>query len=157
MQATPLIPAAPRGCAADLLRRKPGDVFSIAPDATVFEALQKMDACGVGALLVVDGERLIGVLSERDYTRKVILQGRASRDTRVAQIMSAPAITVGPQTGLAECMGLMTGRHIRHLPVVDGGRVLGVLSIGDLVRAVVIEQAETIESLKGFIGDDYPR
>jgi CBS domain-containing protein len=105
----------------------------------------------VGALLVMQGARLEGIVSERDYARKVILKGRSSSDTPVRQIMTAEVITVGPDSSAQQCMQIMTDRRVRHLPVVDDGRVLGVLSIGDLVRAVLAEQAETIEQLENYI------
>jgi len=104
----------------------------------------------------MEGERLLGILSERDYTRKVILRGRASRETRVDEIMTEDVITVDADTTLGECLQLVTDRGIRHLPVTDGDRVIGLVSIGDLVRAVVAQQAETINSLKSYIGSDYP-
>jgi CBS domain-containing protein len=144
------------GTVADMLAQKSSVVHAVSPDTTVLEAIAQMDAKRVGALLVMQGDKMVGILSERDYTRKVILLGRASRDTRVAEIMTAQVIVVRPQTGLGECLQLVTNHGIRHLPVVDGDRVIGVLSIGDLVRAVVAQQAETISSLKSFIGSDYP-
>lgn len=144
------------GTVADMLAHKSSVVHAVPPDTTVLEAIAQMDSKRVGALLVMQGDKLVGILSERDYTRKVILLGRASRDTRVSEIMTAQVIVVRPQMGLGECLQLVTNHGIRHLPVVDGDRVIGVLSIGDLVRAVVAQQAETISSLKSFIGSDYP-
>lgn len=152
---TPVTPL--RGSVADLLEEKGGVVHAIAPDATVFEAVEAMDERRVGALIVMDGVKLAGILSERDYTRKVILLGRASRETAVREIMTAQVITVAPTTSLRECLRLVNEHSIRHLPVVDGGRVVGVLSVGDLVRAVLAQQAETIQSLNSFIGSDYPK
>jgi CBS domain-containing protein len=145
-----------RGTVADMLSYKGSHVHTVAPDATVYDAIAMMDARRVGALLVMQGERLLGILSERDYTRKVILRGRASRDTRVDEIMTRDVITVHADTSLGECLQLVTDRGIRHLPVTDGEKILGLVSIGDLVRAVVAQQAETITSLKSFIGSDYP-
>ena len=145
-----------RGTVADLLAYKGSHVHTVARDATVYEAIAMMDARRVGALLVMEGERLLGILSERDYTRKVILRGRASRETRVDEIMTEDVITVNADTTLGECLQLVTDRGIRHLPVTDGDRVIGLVSIGDLVRAVVAQQAETINSLKSYIGSDYP-
>lgn len=145
-----------QGTVADMLAHKSSVVHAVPPDTTVLEAIAQMDSKRVGALLVMQGDKLVGILSERDYTRKVILLGRASRDTRVSEIMTAQVIVVRPQMGLGECLQLVTNHGIRHLPVVDGDRVIGVLSIGDLVRAVVAQQAETITSLKSFIGSDYP-
>jgi CBS domain-containing protein len=144
------------GTVADLLEFKGTHIHTVAPDATVLDAIHMMDARRVGALLVMQDERLLGILSERDYTRKVILRGRASRDTRVEEIMTRDVITVHADTSLRECLQLVTDRGIRHLPVTDGDRVIGLVSIGDLVRAVVAQQAETITSLKSFIGSDYP-
>ena len=146
-----------RGTVADLLAFKGSHVHTVARDATVYEAIAMMDARRVGALLVMEGDRLLGILSERDYTRKVILRGRASRETRVDEIMTEDVITVNADTTLGECLQLATDRGIRHLPVTDGAdRVVGLVSIGDLVRAVVAQQAETIISLKSYIGSDYP-
>ena len=145
-----------RGTLADMLAQKSSVVHAVSPETTVLEAIACMDAKRVGALLVMAGEQLVGILSERDYTRKVILLGRASKDTAVAEIMTSQVITVHPRMGLGECLQLVTNHGIRHLPVVEDGKVVGVLSIGDLVRAVVEQQAETITSLKSFIGSDYP-
>jgi len=145
-----------RGTVADMLAYKGSHVHTVAPDATVYDAIAMMDARRVGALLVMRDEELLGILSERDYTRKVILRGRASRDTRVDEIMTRDVITVIADTSLGECLQLVTDRGIRHLPVTDGEKIVGLVSIGDLVRAVVSQQAETISSLKSFIGSDYP-
>lgn len=136
---------------AQLLDRKPRSIFSIAPEAPVLEAIRAMAEHGVGALLVMQGEKLAGILSERDYARKVILKGRSSSDTPVSQIMTAQVITVDPFATTQHCMQLMTDRRVRHLPVVEGGKVVGMLSIGDLVRAVLAEQAQTIEQLENYI------
>lgn len=145
------------GTAADILALKGTNIYSIAPDATVYEAIERMDEWHVGALLVMRGEELVGIVSERDYTRKVILLGRASKETLVEEIMSTDVITLRSDTSVSECLRVVTERRIRHLPVVDAARkVLGVLSIGDLVRAVVAQQAETIDTLKLYIGSDYP-
>jgi len=145
------------GTAADMLALKGATIYSVAPDATVYEAIERMDKWHVGALLVMRGEELVGIVSERDYTRKVILRGRVSDETRVEEIMSAGVITLRSDTSLGDCLRVVTERRIRHLPVVDAaGKVVGVLSIGDLVRAVVAQQAETINTLKLFIGSDYP-
>lgn len=144
------------GTAADMLDVKGGKVHSIAPDATVYDAVARMDELRVGALLVMRDDVLVGIISERDYTRKIILLGRASRDTLVEEVMSSSLITVRPDTGLNECLEIVTDRHVRHLPVVEDGRVVGMLSIGDLVRAVVSQQADLIRNLKSYIGSDYP-
>ena len=134
-----------------LLASKPATLFSIAPDAPVLEAVRAMAEHGVGALLVMSAGALAGIVSERDYARKVVLRGRASADTPVAQIMSSPVLTVTPETTVQQCMVLMTERRIRHLPVVDGGRVIGVVSIGDLVKSLIEEQRRTIEQLESYI------
>ena len=136
---------------AQLLGRKPRALYSVAADAPVLEAIRLMAEHGVGALLVMRGATLEGILSERDYARKVILKGRSSSDTSVRHIMTADVITVGPDHTAQQCMQIMTDRRVRHLPVVEDGRVLGMLSIGDLVRAVLAEQAETIEQLENYI------
>jgi CBS domain-containing protein len=134
-----------------LLGLKPKGIFSIAPDAPVLQAIRAMAEHGVGALLVMQGEKLVGILSERDYARKVILMGRSSSDTLVSQIMTVQVITVEPSASTQHCMQIMTDRRVRHLPVVEGSRVVGMLSIGDLVRAVLAEQAQTIEQLENYI------
>ena len=134
-----------------LLASKPATLFSIAPDAPVIEAVRAMAEHGVGALLVMSAGTLAGIVSERDYARKVVLRGRASADTPVAQIMSSPVLTVTPETTVQQCMVLMTERRIRHLPVVDGGRLIGVVSIGDLVKSLIEEQRRTIEQLESYI------
>jgi CBS domain-containing protein len=136
---------------AQLLGRKPRAIYSVAPDAPVLEAIRLMAEHSVGALLVMQGARLEGIVSERDYARKVILKGRSSSDTPVRSIMTAEVITVGPGHSAQQCMQTMTDRRVRHLPVVEDGRVLGMLSIGDLVRAVLSEQAQTIEQLEHYI------
>jgi CBS domain-containing protein len=144
------------GTVADMLAQKSPVVHAVSPETTVLDAIAQMDAKRVGALLVMQGEKLAGIVSERDYTRKVILLGRTSRDTLVAEIMTTAVIVVHPQTSLGECLQLVTDNGIRHLPVVEDARVVGVLSSGDLVRAVVAQQAETIAGLKSFIGGDCP-
>jgi len=134
-----------------LLESKGSKVFSIAPDEPVLEAIKHMAEHRVGALLVMRGEELIGVVSERDYARKVILQGRSSSQTAVADIMSDAPLTVAPDTDVFDCMRLCTDSRVRHLPVMDGQRVVGVISIGDLVKAVIDAQAEEIEHLQRYI------
>lgn len=136
---------------AQLLGRKPQGIFSVAPDAPVLDAIRLMAEHGVGALLVMKDSKLAGIVSERDYARKVILLGRSSSDTPVKQIMTAEVITVESSFSTQQCMQIMTDRRVRHLPVVEGGRVLGMLSIGDLVRSVLAEQAQTIEQLENYI------
>ncbi|MDQ1240905.1 MAG: hypothetical protein QG586_1581 [Pseudomonadota bacterium] len=135
-----------------LLARKGRDIWSVDSDEPVLEAIQIMADRHVGALPVLREGQLAGVISERDYARKVILLGRSSAETPVWQIMSAPVITVGPEDAVRRCMELMTERRIRHLPVVDeSGAMIGMISIGDLVRGVIEEQQETIEQLEKFI------
>ncbi len=139
-----------------ILREKSGEIWSIAPDATVYEAIKMMADRGVGALLVILDRNLVGIISERDYARKVILQGLSSRDTLVREIMTGSLITVPPESSVDDCMRLMTHHHVRHLPVVDCGRTVGVISIGDLVREIISGQAETIDHLHTYIGAKYP-
>jgi CBS domain-containing protein len=134
-----------------LLDRKGRAIFSVGPDDPVLEAIQLMADQSVGALLVMKGDELVGIVSERDYARKVILRGRSSAETPVWQIMSSPVITVSLADTVQECMERMTSRRLRHLPVVEGGRVLGIVSIGDLVKAVMEEQQQTIEQLESYI------
>lgn len=134
-----------------VLERKGPAAHAIEPDATVLDALKLMATHGIGALLVMRGDKVLGVMSERDYARKVALLGRASHDTPVSQIMSAPAITVTPEDTVDACMRLVTDKRIRHLPVIEKGRVVGVLSIGDLVKTLIGEQRETIEQLEAYI------
>ncbi len=134
-----------------LLERKPAALFSVEPETPVLEAIRAMAEHGIGALLVMTDRRLVGIVSERDYARKVILLGRASADTPVADIMSTPVITVQPSDTVQKCMQLMTDRHVRHLPVTDGDKVLGMVSIGDLVKAVIAEQQQQIEQLESYI------
>jgi CBS domain-containing protein len=137
--------------AAELLQQKSPAIHSIEPEDPVLEAVRLMAEHGVGALLVMNGTRLAGIVSERDYARKVVLLGRSSSETPVWQIMTSPVFTVEPTQSVQQCMRLMTDRRVRHLPVVQGERVLGVLSIGDLVRSVLEEQQRTIEQLEHYI------
>ena len=134
-----------------LLARKGREVWSVDAEEPVLEAIQIMADRHVGALPVTRGGELVGLVSERDYARKVILLGRSSAETPVWQIMSSPVVTVGPAESVKQCMAIMTERHIRHLPVVENGEMVGMISIGDLVRAVIEEQQETIQQLEKFI------
>ena len=134
-----------------LLDEKGHDVVSVAPDASVIDALRLMAEHGIGALVVLDGSRLAGVMSERDYARKVVLHGRSSAETRVKDIMSSQVHTVIPDDTVNACMLLMTHRRIRQLPVMDGGGVACMLSIGDLVKAVIADQQEEISQLQQYI------
>jgi CBS domain-containing protein len=139
------------GTIGAVLRQKSGDVYSISPDATVFEAVKLMDAKNVGALLVMEADKLVGIISERDYTRKVMLRGKRSRETKVAEIMSTNVFTTHPREGVQTCLRLMTDQHIRHLPVLDNDRVVGVISIGDLVKHVISCQQAAIAHLESYI------
>jgi CBS domain-containing protein len=133
-----------------MLRNKT-DVFAVSPDDTVYDALMLMADRNIGAVLVMEGSELRGILSERDYARKGIVQGRASKDTRVGEIMTPRIICVAPGVTADECMVLMTDQRVRHLPVMEGGRVVGVISIGDVVRAILDEQRSTIDALQSVI------
>ena len=134
-----------------LIGKKGGQVWSLPPTASVFDAVAMMAEKGIGALLVMDQGSLAGIVSERDYARKVILKGRSSHETPVAEIMTSPVLTVTPAHTVAECMRIVTERRFRHLPVVEGGRVVGMVSIGDLVNWVLTEQQETIRHLEAWI------
>jgi CBS domain-containing protein len=134
-----------------LLQVKGSEVFSVAPQDSVLRAIEVMATRHVGALLVMDQGSLIGIISERDYARKVILKNRSSHDTPVSDIMTSPAVSVTPEDTVHRCMEIMTTGRFRHLPVVKGGRVVGMLSIGDLVKAVIQEQSEHIEQLERYI------
>ena len=135
----------------DLLNDKGRDVWSLTPDATVYEAIDLMAQRGVGALLVMEGERLVGIVSERDYARKVILQGKGSRETLVREIMSNPVICAGPEVTVEQTMVLMTEKRIRHLPVVVEGRVVGVISIRDVVLGIIDDKEFLIQQLTNYI------
>ena len=134
-----------------LLQTKGSEVFSVAPQDSVLRAIEVMATRHVGALLVMDQGSLIGIISERDYARKVILKNRSSHDTPVSDIMTSPAVSVTPEDTVHRCMEIMTAWRFRHLPVVKGARVVGILSIGDLVKAVIQEQTEHIEQLERYI------
>ena len=134
-----------------LLEGKSGAIHSIEPEKPVLDAIRLMADKYIGALLVMRGDELVGIISERDYARKVILKGRSSADTPVGDIMTAPVISVAPGDSAHRCMRLMTERRIRHLPVVEGTKVVGMLSIGDLVKAVIDEQAAELEQLQRYI------
>lgn len=139
------------GTIGAVLNQKSREIYSVSPDATVFEAVQLMDAKNVGALLVMDGERLVGIISERDYTRKIMLRGKRSRETKVAEIMSTKLTVTHPREPVATCLRLMTDKHIRHLPVVHDDKVVGVISIGDLVKHVISCQQAAIAHLESYI------
>jgi CBS domain-containing protein len=139
-----------------ILERKGYDVFSVAPTAPVFEAILRMSRAGVGALLVLDRGKLAGLITERDYARKVILEGRSSRETLVQEIMTISVTSVGPTASVDECMQLMTDHRIRHLPVLDGQTVVGVISIGDIVQWIISEHEVMVEQLQNYITGRYP-
>lgn len=134
-----------------LLQSKGHQVMGISPDAPVFDALTLMAEKNVGALLVIEAGRLVGIFSERDYARKIILRGKASKQTPVREIMTSEVVHVSPDHTIEDCMELMTARRIRHLPVLDGGRLVGVISIGDVVKAIISEQVFIIEQLQAYI------
>lgn len=134
-----------------LLERKGYVVWSVPPDSTVFEALEVMALKDVGALLVMEGENLVGIMSERDYARKVILRGKFSKETSVREIMTSSVVSVEPGTSVEQCMALMTEHRIRHLPVIEDERVIGVISIGDVVKDIIEEQGFQIAQLENYI------
>jgi CBS domain-containing protein len=138
-----------------ILNHKSSEIFSISPEAMVFEAIEMMDNKNVGALLVMERGRLVGIISERDYTRKVFLRGRHSRETKVAEIMSTNLTVTHPREPVEKCLRLMTEKRIRHLPVLDGDKVVGVVSIGDLVKHVISCQSAAIAHLEYYIHGGY--
>ncbi len=135
----------------DLLKTRDATPYSLSPDESVFAALQRLAQHNVGAMMVMDQGKLMGVFSERDYTRKIALAGRSSKDTKVADIMTSQVIKVPPQSRVRECMALMKERNIRHLPVVDGEQVLGMISIRDLMNDIIAEHENTISHLESYI------
>ncbi len=144
------------GTVRSILQQKGQEVYWLPPDATVYKALERMAENDTGALLVIDNGKLLGVISERDYARKGILQGRMSKETPVSEVMVSPAITATMDSTVEECMRLMTVHRIRHLPIVEKDKVVGVVSIGDLVKSIISAQAETIDRLQDYITGKYP-
>ncbi len=134
-----------------IINRKSTDLWWVPPEATVYEAIALMAQKGIGAVLVLSEDRLVGIVSERDYARKVVLRGRNSKETSVQEIMSSPVLTIPPDLRTDECMRLVTERRVRHLPVTEEGRLVGIVTIGDLVKSIISEQAETIEQLTFYI------
>lgn len=145
------------GNVSDILKIKGNEVWTTSPDCTVFDALRLMGEKNIGALVAVLDGKVVGVISERDYSRKVVLCGRTSRDTLVGDILSCPVLTVQPTDSIDKCMQIMTGCRIRHLPVLEDGKLVGLLSIGDLVNWIMHAQKQTIQQLQGYItGGGYP-
>ncbi len=144
------------GTISAILSHKGPELYSISPETTVFDAIQMMADKNVGALLVMTGGQLVGLISERDYTRKVALKGRSSKQTQVREIVSSPIIFVSPHHSVEECMRLMTSNRVRHLPVLEGEKVVGVISIGDLVNWIISTQSVTIDQLEHYISGQYP-
>ena len=139
-----------------LLRQKAGQVFSVSPEATVYEAIETLAEKGVGALVVLSGDTLAGVISERDYARKVILKGKSSKETLVKDIMTRDVVTVSLEDTVEQCMSLMTESRVRHLPVVERGKVVSVISIGDVVKWTISAQDEAIQQLENYVTGKYP-
>ena len=142
---------------SSILAHKSGpEIWSVTPDSMVFDAIELMSDRNIGAVLVMEDETLVGILSERDYTRKVMLKGKASKETPVREIMTSPVIGVGPASRVAQCLQLMSERRIRHLPVLEEGRVIGVVSVGDLVNRMISAQGAMIDHLENYIVGSYP-
>jgi len=140
----------------NILKQKGTNVYSISPESTVFEAIKEMSDRGIGALLVMENKKLHGIISERDYRDKVILKGRTSKTTKVKEIMTSDVYCVSPQESLEECMALRTDKKFRHLPIVENDEVVGVISIGDIIKQIISKQKVEINHLKSYIGGSYP-
>jgi CBS domain-containing protein len=141
---------------SEVLKHKGHQVWSITPETTVFDAIQMMADKNIGAALVMEGDKLVGIIAERDYTRKVALKGKASKTTTVREILSSQVISVTPHDTIERCMQLMTEKRVRHLPVLEDDRVVGLVSIGDLVNWIINVQQQTIQQLRGYISGQYP-
>ena len=139
------------GKVREILRSKGGAVFSVEPDITVYQAIEQMCERNIGGLLIVDQGKLVGIFTERDYARKLILKGKSSKDTKIRELMTSNPITVTPLSTIDECMNIMTEKRIRHLPVVEGDKLVGIISIGDVVRQIIIDQKSIIEHLENYI------
>jgi len=139
----------------DILNGKSKEVHSISPDATVYDALKEMSDREIGALIVMKGEKVVGIISERDYARKIILKGKSSKETMVKEVMSSTLINVKPENSVEECMILMTGKHVRHLPVFDKRKFVDIVSIGDVVKSIISKQEMLIEQLSNYISGKY--
>lgn len=136
---------------SDILKVKPSNIFSVAGQVSVYDAIKVMGEKNIGALLIMEGDKLTGILSERDYARKVVLKGKSSRETPVRDIMTENVLTVTPEDTIERCMAIMTEKHIRHLPVVEADKVLGMVSIGDVVNGIIESQKQTIAHLQSYI------
>ena len=141
----------PTGTVSEILYHKGGNVWTVSPNATVFEAIQLMADKNVGALLVTENDQLVGILSERDYTRKVALRGKSSKELKVSEIVSSQVTTATPNHSIEDCMRLMTENRIRHLPIMNGREIKGIVSIGDLVNWIISAQTSTIQQLETYI------
>jgi len=144
------------GNAQHILKAKGNDAWTIGPDAWVIDAIRLMGEKNIGALVVTENDEVVGLISERDYSRKIILKGKTSRDTRVGEVISSPVISVLPETPITECMEVMNSERIRHLPVMAEGKLVGVVSIGDVVNWIIRSLHGTVEQLKGYISGQYP-
>ncbi|MEO6871192.1 MAG: CBS domain-containing protein [Chthoniobacterales bacterium] len=144
------------GTIESILGQKGREIYSVTPEATVYDAIALMAEKNVGALLVMENEKLVGIVSERDYSRKVMLKGKTSRNSFVREIMTTELVTANPRETVQECLRFMTDNHIRHLPVVADGELRGVISIGDLVKQVISTQSATLDQLKDYISGGYP-
>ena len=145
------------GTVSALLHHKSSELWSVAPEATVFEAIKLMADKNIGALLVMSAGKLVGMFTERDYTRKIVLQGKTSKDTRVREVVSREVISVGVNHSVEECMKLMTEHRVRHLPVVEADKVIGLVSIGDLVNWIISTQSAQIDQMAQYISGGYPQ